>query len=92
MFFTMILGKTHILTMLYRSHLTIFSIDNQHEKGSEKNAMGWSTTAYFPALLVLPGFIMCLWSKNREDCLLYKSIIGYPMSFTEQHEAFISRN
>jgi hypothetical protein len=34
--------------MLYRSHLTIFSIDNQHEKGSKKNAMGWSTTAYFP--------------------------------------------
>ncbi len=34
--------------MLYRSDLTIFSIDNQHEKGSEKNAMGWSTTAYFP--------------------------------------------
>ena len=40
--------KTHILTMLYRSHLTIFSIDNQHEKGSKKNAMEWSTTAYFP--------------------------------------------
>ena len=40
--------KTHILTMLYRSDLTIFSIDNQHEKGSKKNAMGWSTTAYFP--------------------------------------------
>jgi hypothetical protein len=34
--------------MLYRSHLTIFSIDNQHEKGSKKNAMEWSTTAYFP--------------------------------------------
>ena len=43
-----ILEKTHILTMLYRSHLTIFSIDNQHEKGSKKNAMEWSTTAYFP--------------------------------------------
>jgi hypothetical protein len=40
--------KTHILTMLYRSHLTIFSIDNQHEKGSKQNAMEWSTTAYFP--------------------------------------------
>jgi len=39
------LEKTHILTMLYRSHLTIFSIDNQHEKASKKNAMGWSTTA-----------------------------------------------
>jgi hypothetical protein len=42
------LEKTHILTMLYRSHLTIFSIDNQHEKGSKQNAMEWSTTAYFP--------------------------------------------
>ena len=35
--------------MLYRSDLTIFSIDNQHEKGSKKNAMVWSTTAYFPS-------------------------------------------
>jgi hypothetical protein len=33
--------------------LTIFSIDNQHEKGSKKNAMGWSTTAYFPAHLLI---------------------------------------
>jgi hypothetical protein len=40
--------KTRILTMLYRSHLTIFSIDYQHKKGSKKNAMRWSTTAYFP--------------------------------------------
>jgi hypothetical protein len=40
--------KTHILTMLYRSHLTIFSIDNQYEKGAKKNALEWSTTAYFP--------------------------------------------
>jgi ABC-2 type transport system ATP-binding protein len=28
--------------------LTIFSIDYQHKKGSKKNAMRWSTTAYFP--------------------------------------------
>jgi len=42
------LEKTHILTMLYRSHLTIFRIDNQREKRSKKNAMGWSTTTYFP--------------------------------------------
>jgi hypothetical protein len=41
--------KTHILTMIYRSDLTIFSIDNQHEKWSKKNAMGCSTTAYFPS-------------------------------------------
>jgi hypothetical protein len=46
--YEMKMEKTHILTMLYRSHLNIFSIDNQHEKGSKKNAMGWSTTAYFP--------------------------------------------
>jgi hypothetical protein len=45
------LEKTHILTMLYRSDLTIFSIDNQHEKGSKKNALEWSTTAYFPSAL-----------------------------------------
>jgi (p)ppGpp synthase/HD superfamily hydrolase len=44
----LIMEKTHIFTMLYRSHLTIFSIDNQYEKGSKKNAMVWSTTAYFP--------------------------------------------
>ena len=36
------------MTILYRSHLTIFSIDNQYEKGSKKNAMVWSTNAYFP--------------------------------------------
>jgi hypothetical protein len=35
-----ILDKTIILTIAYRSQLTIFSIDNQHEKGSKKNAMG----------------------------------------------------
>jgi hypothetical protein len=41
--------KTHILTMLYRSQLTIFSIDNQDEKVSIKNAMGWFMTTYFPS-------------------------------------------
>ncbi len=48
MCFLILMGKTHILTMLYCSHLTIFSIDNQYEKGANKNAMEWSTTAYFP--------------------------------------------
>jgi hypothetical protein len=42
--------------------LTIFSIDNQHEKGSKKNAMGWSTTAYFPQKA---GSIAIAWSTLK---------------------------
>ena len=34
--------------MLYRTHLAIFSFDNQHEMSEMKNAMGWLTTSYFP--------------------------------------------
>ena len=59
--------------MLYRSHLTIFSIDNQHEKGSKKNAMEWSTTAYFPLQelhTIKKVFALSIWNIGND----YKNV------------------
>jgi phosphoglycolate phosphatase-like HAD superfamily hydrolase len=60
--------------------LTIFSIDNQHEKGSKKNAIEWSTTTYFPVKVLdylnikvecVVGYHCTTLKKPHPDPVLY---------------------
>ena len=77
--------------MLYRSHLTIFSIDNQHEKGSKKNAMGWSTTAYFPAMA---SQLNVVWDRSdlENKKIMSRTLFPEGVLYDPENHRYLTKN